>query len=230
MKGHWVSYSVAERAWLSRNRKLAIADYLEGFRARFGRVDVSASNLHALRKREGWKTGRTGCFEKGAVPVNKGLKCAPGRGGRHPNARKTQFRKGGLPHNTQFLGHERVSKDGYVEISVAETNPHTGYERRYVLKHRWLWEQKNGPLPDGMFLKCLDNNKENTDPSNWEPMPRATLPYLNGHRGFDYADAHPEARPAILALAKVRHAVAKIGRKAAGQAAALPRAEGEAVT
>jgi hypothetical protein len=150
---------------------------------------VSAANLHALRKRKGWKTGRTGCFPKGNVPFNKG-KPHPTRG----RAGETQFKKGNLPHNTQYLGHERVSKDGYVEVSVAETNPHTGFERRYVLKHRHLWEQANGPIPANHALKCLDGNKQNTDPANWEAVPRAVLPRLAGGNRYARKVAFDEAR------------------------------------
>ena len=193
-------------AWLEANHKLPMGEYQRAFNAKFGR-DISKINLNALRKRKGWKTGRTGQFKKGLVPHNKGkpfLVAAT-----HPNCRKTQFKKGGLPHNTNYLGHERLAKGGYVEISIAEANPHTGFERRYVLKHRWLWEQANGPVPEGMFLKCLDGNRTNTDPSNWELLPRAVLPYLNGHRGLDYDAAEPEVKPAILTVAKVRHAVRK---------------------
>lgn len=94
MKGHWITYSATEVAWLEANRLLPIAGYHEAFSREFGRVDVSAANLHALRKRKGWKTGRTGQFVKGQEPVNKGKPCPPGKSGRHPNARKTQFRKG----------------------------------------------------------------------------------------------------------------------------------------
>lgn len=201
MKGQWINYSDAEIAWLSDNRAMVIGAYHLAFCAVFARSDVSAINLHSLRKRKGWKTGRTGCFAKGIVPANKGQKMRF-----HPNSARTQFKKGNLPHNANYLGHERISKDGYVEISINETNPHTGFERRYVLKHRYVWEQKNGPVPDGMFLKCLDENKQNTDPSNWELLPRATLPYLNGHRGFDYKAAEPEVRPAIIKFAKLKHA------------------------
>lgn len=210
MKGHPIRYSDDEMAWLEANRLMVISDYARAFAERFGRI-VEAKNLHALRKRKGWKTGRTGCFEKGAEPHNKGKPCPPGRGGRHPNARRTQFRKGNEPHNTHYLGHERIDpKDGYVYVSVAETNPHTGYGRRYVLKHRHLWEQKNGELPRGMALKCLDGNKQNCDPSNWEAVPRALLPRLAGgnryRRVLAFDDAAPEVRPAILAIAKLEHA------------------------
>lgn len=209
MKGHAIRYSAEEMAWLEANRLMVISDYARAFAERFGRV-VDAVNLHALRKRKGWKTGRTGCFGKGETPHNKGRPCAPGTGGRHPNAIKTQFKSGALPHNTHYLGHERVSKDGYVEISIAETNPHTGFWRRYVLKHRHLWEQANGPIPAGHALKCLDGNKQNTDPANWEAVPRAILPRLAGgnrhHRKLAFDDAPAELRPTILAIAKLDHA------------------------
>lgn len=206
MKGARIIYSAEEMAWLEANRLMLIGDYHREFCAAFARSDVSAANLHALRKRKGWKTGRTGQFEKGAQPVNKGKTCPPGRGGRHPNAQKTQFRKGQLPHNTKFLGHERVSKDGYVEISIDAVNPHTGYERRYVLKHRHLWEEMHGPLPDDMCLKCLDGNKENTDPDNWEAIPRGVLPLLSARFGMRYDQAEPEVKPVIMTVARLKHA------------------------
>lgn len=172
------------------------------FCARFGRGDVSLGALNALCKRKGWMTGRTGCFEPGEAPHNKGRKgfCPPG-------SDKGWFKKGGLPHNTRYLGHERISKDGYVEVSVAETNPHTGYERRYVAKHVHLWERANGPVPDGMCLKSIDGNRQNTDPSNWEAIPRALLPRLNGRFGRDYDAAPAEIKPTIMAISKLEHAV-----------------------
>jgi hypothetical protein len=212
VKGRSIIYSDAEMAWLEANRSLVISDYHRAFCEAFGRADVSLVHLHSLRKRKGWKTGRTGCFEKGAVPVNKGKPCPPGQGGRHPNARKHQFKKGQLPHNTNYLHHERVSKDGYVEISVDETNPHTGFERRYVLKHRWLWEQANGPVPKGHALKCLDGNKLNVDPTNWEAIPRGVQPRLNGGKAtttIAYDDAPAELKPAILTAAKLAHRIAR---------------------
>lgn len=216
MKGRHILYSEAELAWLEDQRTLPISEYHAAFVARFGRTDVAAGHLHALRKRKGWKTGRSGQFVKGQEPLNKGKPCPPGRGGNHPNARRTQFRKGQEPHNTRYLGHERVSKDGYVEISVDVPNPHPGFHRRYVLKHRWLWEQANGPVPEGHALKCLDGNKQNTDPGNWEAVPRAILPRLAGgnryHRKIAYDDAAPEVRPAIMAVAKLQHAVKVKGR------------------
>lgn len=215
MKGRNIPYSEREIAWLSDNRTLPISEYHRAFCDEFGRQDVSAANLHALRKRKGWRTGRTGQFGKGHVPDNKGKTCPPGVGGRHPNARKTQFKKGNLPHNTQYLGHERVSKDGYVEISIDERNPHTGYERRYVLKHLHLWTQRYGPVPQGHALKCLDGNRLNTDPSNWEPIPRGVLPRLNGGKAtrvMAYDSAPAELKPTLLTVAKLSHRIREATR------------------
>ena len=217
MKGRWIVYSAEELAFIQSVSRWPRAEAHAAFCQKFGRDDVSPQNLHALCKRKGWLTGRTGCFEKGLVPHNKGKKCAPGKGGNHPNARRTQFRKGNLPHNTQYLGHERVSKDGYVEISIDEPNPHTGYERRYVLKHKWLWEQANGPVPDGYALKCL-GDRLNTDPANWELVPRALLPRLAGgnryKRVLAYDDAPDELKPTVLAVAKVQHAARNARKRA----------------
>lgn len=200
MKGQRISYSEEELAWIEAHKSQLRPVSHAKFCAKFKRDDVKLSNYSSLCKRNGWLTGRSGHFEIGHPPVNKGKKMPF-----NPNSAKTQFKKGNLPHNTKRLGHERTSKDGYVEISVDQVNPHTGYERRFVHKHRHLWEQANGPLPDGMCLKCLDGDKTNTDPSNWEAIPRALLPRLNGRFGRGYDTADPEVKPTIMAIAKLEH-------------------------
>jgi hypothetical protein len=213
-KGRLRTYTPAEMEWLAANQTLPISEYHSQFVERFGR-EVTPGALHGLRKRYGWKTGRTGHFEKGHESHNKGKTCAPGTGGRHPNAQRTQFKSGQLPHNTKFLGHERVSKDGYVEISIDEENPHTGYERRYVLKHLHLWEKLNGPVPEGQCLKCLDGDRLNTDPSNWLLIPRGVLPRLNGGRAtrvMAYDTAPAELKPVLMTMARVDHKASELRR------------------
>lgn len=208
MKGTSIRYSADEMAWLKANRSMVISAYHLAFVARFGRDDVSAPNLHALRKRRGWKTGRDGRFLPGQVSHNKGKTCAPGTGGRHPNAQRTQFKSGGLPHNTKGAGHERIdTKNGYAILIVDERNPWTGGVTRPVFKHRWLWEQKHVPIPKGMALKCLDGDKLNTDPSNWELIPRAMLPGLSGRFGRNFDQAPAELKPTIMAVARLEHQV-----------------------
>lgn len=206
--GRHTRFSPAEIAWLRENRTLPIADYHRAFMAAFSRADVTAENLHGLRKRQGWKTGRTGRFEKGRTSENKGKRCALGTGGLHPNAVRTQFRKGASPQNYRGPGHEYVdSQSGYVVLIVDQTNPWSGAATRPVLKHRHLWEQAHGPIPDDMCLKCLDGDKANSDPSNWELVPRAILPRLNGRFGLGYDAAPAELKPTIMAVAKLKHQI-----------------------
>jgi len=202
MKGKAIKYSAEEMAWLEANRAMIISDYHRGFVARFGRDDVSAKNLHSLRKRKGWKTGRTGQFKRGHDTWNKGTHFSP------PGSEKGRFKKGNLPHNHKGAGHEMVCpKDGYVYMIVDETNPHTGAATNRALKHKHLWERENGPLPEGHCLKCLDGDRTNTDPANWEAIPRALLPRLSGGRWHKPYDAYePETRPLVLSIAKLEHA------------------------
>jgi len=210
MKGSRIRYLPEELAWIAAHyRDRSRADLHSGFCCRFGRKDVSLDNICGLCKRKGW-AGPNGVFQKGHVSANKGKKMPF-----NPNTAANWFRKGHLPHNTRYLGHERVNTGGYVEISVAETNPHTGYARRYVAKHRHLWEAAHGPLPEGMVLKCLDGDKTNCDPANWQAMPKALLSRLNGRFGRGYDAAPAEVRPVILATCKLEHMAREI-RKGRG--------------
>ncbi|WP_420415896.1 HNH endonuclease [Marinovum algicola] len=210
MKGRKITYSAEELDWIERNSTRARREAHADFVSRFDRVDVKLSNFNSLCKRHGWMTGRTGRLEKGNVPFNKGRK-----GFVAPGSEKGWFRKGRKPHNYRGPGHEMVCpKDGYVYMIVAETNPHTGADTHRVLKHLHLWEQANGPVPDGHCLKCLDGDKTNTDPSNWEAIPRALLPRLSGGRWYrPYASFEPEVRPTVLAAAKLEHKAREVRRK-----------------
>lgn len=205
--GRRQKFTAEEIAWLRDNATMPVSQYRAGFLEAFGH-DMSVAALNSLRKREGFRTGRTGHFEPGHISHNKGQRCPEGTGGRHPNARKTQFKKGQVAPNYLGEGHERIdAQDGYVVMIVDEPNPWTGAKTRPVHKHRWLWEQANGPVPDGHVLKCLDGDKTNTDPSNWEAIPREVLPRLNGRFGMGYDAAPAEIKPVLMTLGKLKHAV-----------------------
>ena len=200
MKGRWNQYLPEELAWIEAHKDWPRDQLHQGFCARFGRQDVAIGAFKGLCKRKGWMTGRTGCFVAGQVAHIAGKRLAA-----HPNSMKTRFQKGQLPHNTNHIGHERLTVDGYVVISVAEPNPYTPADRRYIQKHLWLWQKLHGPVPKGQCLKCLDGNKVNTDPANWEAIPRAMLPRLNGKFGRGYDAAAPETKPVIMAVTKLEH-------------------------
>lgn len=192
-------YTAAELRWVKRHRTMPRRQAHAAFCEIFGRPDVTFENYKSLCTRRGWLTGRTGCFQLGQVSWNKG-----GKMPYNAASARTQFKKGNAPHNTKYAGHERIEKDGYILISINETNPRTGFSRRYVLKHKYLWEQQHGPLPKGMCLKCLDGNRTNTDPSNWEAIPRGVNALLNGRWALGFDQAAPEARRALITLATLK--------------------------
>lgn len=206
MKSRKIEYFADEIAWIEAHKEMPRRELHAMFVARFERDDVSLDNFKALCKRRGWLTGRTGQFVPGQVSHNKGRKgfCTPG-------SEKGWFRKGNRPHTWRGAGHETVDpKDGYVWMIVDEVNPYTGAPTRRVMKHRWLWEQANGPVPEGHALKCLDGDRMNTDPANWVVVPRGLLSRLNGKPGRNYDAAEAEVKPAIMAVARLEHLAAEI--------------------
>jgi hypothetical protein len=207
VRGRGISYSEEELAWLEERQDWPRAALHSAFIVLFDRRGVSFDALKALCARRGWSTGRTGCFVKGAVPANKGKPCPEGTGGKHPNARRTQFKKGSLNGVSVKLykpiGSERLSKEGYLERKIHDGLPK---QSRWRAVHLIEWERVNGPLPAGHCLKSLDGSRSNLDPANWQLISRAVLLRLNGGphgRHLAYHQAAPEIRPVILTMAKV---------------------------
>lgn len=216
-KGSGIHYSKSELAWIKRNRNLPHREAHRKFCERFNRNDITLENYKALCTRKGWKTGRNGKITKGDIPWNIGRKCLPGEGGNHPNARRTQFkpgvRQGVATKLYKPIGTERLCKDGYSERKVHDGMP---LQSRWRAVHLIRWEEENGKLPKGICLKCLDGNRQNTDPANWVAIPRGMLPFLNGNRSWSHKyDTMPdELKPAVLALARLKHAKSKAGKRA----------------
>lgn len=104
----------------------------------------------------------------------------------------------------------RLSPEGYVVDRIRITS---GARPKYrqVYRHRRLWEAEHGAIPAGMTLKCL-GDKTNTSPSNWMLVPNGTQSYM-GVDGLKFDDAPLEVRPAIVALACLKHAVRSKQRK-----------------
>ena len=177
------NYTAAQLLWVCNNRK---AYQLQMFAAKFNEIfgtDYKVSRLNSLCKRYGWKTGRTGRFEKGHVNVT-------------PHKRfttPTSFKKGNIPVSTLPVGSVVVRSDGLQQTKIAEPNV-------WRLTHILGWEAVNGPLPKGHVLKFKDGNKANIDLNNLELISRAELLRLNHHR---YNDMPDELKPSVLSLAKL---------------------------
>lgn len=120
-------FSKAERAFIKRRRETPRRQLHAEFVEKFGRA-MTFGAFNSLRKKLGAFTGRTGQFPKGNVPWSAGKKLAP-----NANSARTQFKKGQLPLNTKYDGHERIDKQtGFLMVRASEKNPWTG--RRHALR------------------------------------------------------------------------------------------------
>jgi hypothetical protein len=137
----------------------------EQLNKRFG-TNYTVKQIKAYYGRRKLNSGITGWFEKGFVPHNKGKK---GVGGWPP----TQFKKGNIPPNYKPVGSQRISRDGYVQVKVADPN-------KWKPLHTIIWEKHHGkPVPRGHAVLFGDGNKRNFDPENLILVSRQQLALLN---------------------------------------------------
>ena len=169
----------------------------EEFTARFG-WEISRSQVSGYIKNHHLNTGRTGRFEKGQVSHNKGKK-----GLRAPGCEKGWFSKGHTPKNHKPVGSERLSKDGYWEIKIAEPN-------KWRLKHLAIWEQHNGSIPKGSCIIFLDGNTSNLDIKNLMMIRRRDLVRMNQSKLFSDI---PEVTEAGAHVAELLSAMGEAKRK-----------------
>jgi len=160
------------------------------FNARFG-TNRTRQQIKNFVARQGFTSGRTGCFPKGNKPWNMGTKGLT-------SANKTSFKKGDVPSNRKPIGTERIdSKDGYILMKIPERNPYTGFPTRYKHKHVHDWEQAHGPVPKGMVVAFINGDKTRCEPENLMLISRAELLNLNRH---GYKDMPADLKPSVLAL------------------------------
>lgn len=140
-----------------------VKEITEIFNLKFS-LKKTNEQIASLMKRKKIKTGNDGRFKKGNVPPLKGKK---GIGGWKP----TQFKKGSIPCNYMPIGTERINSDGYIDVKVT-TN-------KWKQKHRIIWEEINGPVPQNCCLIFSDQNKLNVSLENLILVTRRELFKMN---------------------------------------------------
>ncbi len=108
-----------------------------------------------------------GRFAKGIIPFNKGTKGLKG-------ANKTSFKKGQKPFNTKFDGAISLRTDGYQYVRVKKA--------KWVLLHRYIWQQIHGTIPDKHVITFKDKNPMNCTIDNLECISMAE----NRNRNINY--------------------------------------------
>jgi len=106
--------------------------------------------LRGTCKRLGYSNGCDTRFKKGIkyFEPKKGVHYSP----------RTEWKKGHITHNKKPVG-SIVFSDRYLRIKVAEPD-------KWEFYHRYVWEQNNGPVPEGMLVIFLDKNPMNCSIEN----------------------------------------------------------------
>lgn len=159
----------------------------ELFNRRFN-LDVTAEKIKSLLSRKKICTGTLGYFKKGSIPWNKGKKGFMG-------ANRTSFKKGDKPANWRLVGSERIDKDGYTLIKIAEP-------RKWVSKNRIIWEEHyKMKVPKGSVIIFADGDKTNLSIENLICVSRNELRVLNQRR---LISSVPELTKTGLNVAKIK--------------------------
>ena len=132
-------------------------------------TNITSRMIKSYKANNKLNSGLTGKFRKGQTPHNKGKKMPKEA---YEKVKHTMFAKGNVPPNHRPVGSERISKDGYIEVKVAEPN-------KWRLKQRVVYEEAKGKIPEGCPIIFLDGNKRNFDIDNLRCITRSELLYLN---------------------------------------------------
>lgn len=132
-------------------------------------ANITSRTIKSYKANNKLNSGLTGKFRKGQTPHNKGKKMPKEV---YEKVKHTMFAKGNVPPNHRPVGSERISKDGYIEVKVAEPN-------KWRLKQRVVYEEAKGEIPEGCPIIFLDGNKRNFDIDNLRCITRSELLYLN---------------------------------------------------
>lgn len=184
------------------------SEIADAFEREFG-IRLTASQVGNAKARLGVRSGTVGGrFEPGNVPANKG-RTWDEMGipeDKRERMRSGQFKPGNLPWTTRAVGEERVTKDGYVEVHVAQHRRERPNDQ-WVMKHRLVWEESNGRRlrPDEIVV-FADGDRRNFDPDNLVVMTMAEHAVII-RSGITYADR--ETCETAIGIARLKMAASR---------------------
>lgn len=184
------------------------SEIADAFEREFG-IRLTSSQVGNAKARLGVRSGTVGGrFEPGNVPANKG-RTWDEMGipeDKRERMRSGQFKPGNLPWTTREVGEERVTKDGYVEVHVAQRRREKANDQ-WVLKQRLVWQEANGRRlrPDEMVV-FADGDRRNFDPGNLVAMTMAEHAVII-RSGIAYADR--ETCETAIGIARLKMAASR---------------------
>lgn len=90
------------------------------------------------------------------------------------------------------IGAERITKRGITQVKVARG--------KWMDKHRYIWEQANGPVPDTDIIIFMNDDKTDFRLDNLKCISRRELSYMNKQK-YQYFDE--ESKESAILLSKI---------------------------
>ena len=115
--------------------------------------ELTELQLKSFISNNGVNTGLKTTFRRGRTPWNKGKHTA------QESFLKMSFKPGNVPPNYMPVGTEKLTKDGYIQVKVADP-------AKWELKHRLVWMQHYGKIPPGYIVVFRDGNRQNVTIDN----------------------------------------------------------------
>lgn len=122
------------------------------------RLKKSFKYMKAMQEIESQKlinSGKRHQFKKGQTSHNKGKKMPAEL---YEKVKRTMFKPGHKPGNIKKVGAIRIDHEGYTYVKIADAD--------WRLKHRHVYENVNGPVPENHVVIFKDNNMHNFDINN----------------------------------------------------------------
>lgn len=192
--GRAIQYTDEMLEWIEANQAdISRAELTRRFNKRFN-MNTGRCTIPALCVRKGWISKHDGRIKKGDTPWNKGKTGYMG-------ANATSFKKGQKVHNHRPVGSERITKDGYIQIKVAEPSD-------WQLKHIVVWESRNGKVPLNHCIRMIDGNRTNVSIDNLLCIPRGANAVVNKFNNANTDSA--ELNKAILLTETLKHKLREV--------------------
>ena len=153
-------YSEEQKEFIIANNYGKYSKELAEMFNQYFNTNITAKEIAYFRRNHKLNSGLTGQFKKGHVSHNKGKKQIEYMSQESiERTKKTRFKKGNKPKNYRPVGSERITKDGYIEVKVADPN-------KWETKNKIIYKQYFGDIPKGHKVIYADGNKLNNDINN----------------------------------------------------------------
>lgn len=195
MLHYWTDEELAylKETYATHSRNETVQMFNEHFN-----TDFKWTTLISIIKRKGYKTCSDGRYKKGVTPANKGVKMTPER---YAKCAKTMYKKGNIPVGYKPLGTERITKDGYIEVKIAEPNK---------------WDRLQILVVQSMLGRTIDRNKEvirfiDGNPKNCNPE-NLILTTRGAHIRINVREhgVTPEINKAIIQVETIKDKIRKV--------------------